>query len=115
MEGNPRLSSAARDAFERPGHEVYLSAASAFEIATKVRIGRLELADEAEFFVPEEMRRHRIAPLAIQQVHALRVVRLPLHHRDPFDRLLIAQAQVEDLTLLTPDPAIGSYDVGTYW
>src|ERR1035438_9657171 len=90
--------------------QAVLSVASLWEIALKVRAGKLEMPDESDFFV-----RHAEALgleiLPIHVWHVNRVFRLPDHHRDPFDRLLIAQAIVEDLLMVTIDPAFGDYGV----
>lgn len=92
-------------------NELLLSAASAWEIAVKHSLGRLRLPMDPAEYVPNRLAATRTSPLAIQHSHALRVARLPLHHRDPFDRMLIAQAQVEGLPLLTADPQLAAYDV----
>ena len=86
----------------------YLSAASAWEIAIKYAVGKLPLPEPPALYVPERMRLSRFEELAV--THALAVAALPPHHRDPFDRVLVAQAQVEGLTLVTADAAIEPYD-----
>jgi PIN domain nuclease of toxin-antitoxin system len=106
-----RLSARARSLVENERHEVYFSAASAWEIAIKHATGKLPLPEPPERYVPRRVEALRTLPLAIDQAHALRVARLPRHHNDPFDRLLIAQAQVEDLTIITADPKFAAYDV----
>jgi len=88
-----------------------LSAASAWEIAIKFRLGRLELPEPPRDYVPDRLRRSGVHPLAVEPDHALRVADLPEHHRDPFDRLLIAQAQALDLLLVTADRQLSAYDV----
>ena len=98
-----------------PDHEVYLSAVSCWEIATKHALGRLPLADRPERLVPAEREKHGIAALSLDEEAALQVARLPRLHRDPFDRLLVAQAIVHGLTILTPDPEIAKYHVRTIW
>src|SRR5438876_4945276 len=92
-----RLSSAARSLVQASEHEMYLSAASAWEITIKYSKGKLGLPDPPARYVPTRLKSLRILSLPINQDHALHVSTLPSHHRDPFDRLLIAQAQVEDL------------------
>jgi PIN domain nuclease of toxin-antitoxin system len=106
-----RLSEVARAIVEAPEHELLLSAASVWEIAIKHAIGKLRLPEPPERFVPSRAATLRTASLDIAQAHALRVAVLPMHHRDPFDRLLIAQAQLEDLSILTADPVFGRYDL----
>ncbi len=88
-----------------------LSAVSSWEIAIKHALGRLPLPEPPERYVPSRMKRSGVEGLAVEHAHALRVASLEHHHRDPFDRLLIAQAQLERLTILTADPVFESYDV----
>lgn len=108
-----RFSAAARAIVERREHELYLSAASAWEIAIKHSIGKLQLPEPPPVYVPARIDATGVRPLPIDHAHALRVSILPQHHRDPFDRLLIAQAQIEELTILTSDPMFDVYDVAT--
>ena len=96
-------------------NELLLSAASSFEIAIKYTLGKLPLPAPPQEYVPDQIARTGVAPLAIEHAHALAVAELPLHHRDPFDRLLIAQAQLEGLTILTIDRRIAAYDVPIRW
>lgn len=88
-----------------------LSAASSWEIAIKSSAGRLPLPEPAATYVPTRMRRTGVEGLAVEHAHALQVASLPRHHRDPFDRLIIAQAQVEGLAIVTVDAAFDAYDV----
>jgi PIN domain nuclease of toxin-antitoxin system len=88
---------------------------SAWEIAIKCARGSLELPEAADTYVVSRMTRLGCLSLPVQISHALRVASLPRHHADPFDRLLVAQAQLEDLPLVTSDPAITRYDVKTLW
>ena len=114
MTGTPeRFSTAARAIVERREHELYLSAASAWEIAIKHAIGKLQLPEPPVVYVPARIDATGVRQLPIDHAHALRVSTLPPHHRDPFDRLLIAQAQIEELTILTSDPMFDAYDVAT--
>ena len=108
-----RFSAAARAIVESREHELYLSAASAWEIAIKQALGKLELPESPAAYVPARMDATGVHALPVDHTHALRVSTLPHHHRDPFDRLLIAQAQIEDLSILTSDPMFNSYDVAT--
>ncbi|HEY3115329.1 MAG TPA: type II toxin-antitoxin system VapC family toxin, partial [Chloroflexota bacterium] len=110
LEDPPRLG-AARAAIEDPTNEVYVSAASAWEIATKVSRGRLALPPDVAAWLPRVMEKDRFTPLAITVAHAAAVEYLPRHHRDPFDRLLIAQATVEGVRIVTSDPLVARYDV----
>jgi PIN domain nuclease of toxin-antitoxin system len=110
-----RLSEPARELFRAPDHEVFLSAASAWEIATKHTLGRLLLPQPLERFIPAMREQHGIEPLSIDEESVLQTVRLPALHRDPFDRLLVCQAIVHGLTLLTPDPLISQYPARVIW
>lgn len=108
-----RLSASSRALVESTANELYLSAASAWEIAIKHALGKLRLPEAPAQYVPARMPLLRTSPLSVEHAHALRVSILPPHHRDPFDRLLIAQAQVEDLPVLTADRVFSRYDVAT--
>jgi PIN domain nuclease of toxin-antitoxin system len=96
-------------------NEVMMSAASAWEIAIKHALGRLPLPVPPAQYVPSRMSRAGIAALPVLHAHALRVAELPPHHRDPFDRLLVAQAQHEGLTLVTNDRQLEAYEVTIVW
>ena len=106
-----RFSSRARSLVEATDSELFLSAASAWEIAIKYALGKLRLPEAPVKYVPSRVEHLRMITLPINLDHALHVATLPHHHRDPFDRLLIAQAQLEDLLILTADPILGAYDV----
>ena len=106
-----RLSSAARALVEDASTTLLLSAASSWEIAIKYALGRLPLPEPPERYVPERMHTSGVSALPVEHSHALRVSALEHHHRDPFDRLLIAQSQVERVPLLTADAVFGRYDV----
>jgi PIN domain nuclease of toxin-antitoxin system len=108
-----RLSSHARSVVEAREHELYLSAASAWEMAIKYSQGKLRLPEPPPKFVPSRLEQSGILSLPIDQAHALHVSTLPVHHRDPFDRLLIAQALLEHMPILTSDPVFAAYDVRT--
>jgi len=109
------LSRRARDLFRAADSEVFLSAASAWEIAIKESLGRLPLPDDVERFIPEMREAHGIVSLPIDEESALHVSRLPHLHRDPFDRLLVSQAIVHGLAILTPDPLVTQYPARTIW
>jgi PIN domain nuclease of toxin-antitoxin system len=100
-----RLGDSERQAIRDAGNDVFLSAASVWEMAIKQTLGRLELPEPASAAVV----RLRIEPLMVSFEHAEATLRLPPLHRDPFDRLLLAQARLEGLTLVTYDPRIRSY------
>lgn len=108
-----RFSPGGRRLVEDRASLLYLSAASAWEIAIKYQLGKLRLPEPPASYVPARVAALGVQPLPIEQPHALHVATLPAHHRDPFDRLLIAQAQLDDLAILTADPQIAAYDVTT--
>lgn len=114
-EDAPSLSAAARAAFADPDNEIFLSAVSAWEISLKHQLGKLPLPDPPHVFVPQQRELHGVAPLPLGEPAPLQLSRLPQHHRDPFDRLLICQAIAEGLVLLTPDSEIQRYPVRTLW
>jgi len=109
------LSLRAREVIAGSGSELFFSAASAWEIAIKAQRGRLQLPDRPERFSPEQLSLNAFDPLPVELSHALQVYHLPDHHRDPFDRLLVAQSQLEDLPILTADPRFSKYDVQVIW
>jgi PIN domain nuclease of toxin-antitoxin system len=113
--GDDCLSSRALDVMGDAGNTLLLSAASGWEIAIKVGLGRIELPRPIGTFLSEQLRQNRIDVLPIQMGHAFRVQELPSLHRDPFDRMLVAQAQLERLPILTSDAWIARYDVETLW
>lgn len=110
-----RVSEDARAAFLDAENESYLSTASAWEIATKYSIGRLWLPKAPDLFVGEGRQNSGIHSLPVDEEAALLVARLPRLHGDPFDRLLIAQAIVHGLIIVTPDEAIARYGIRTLW
>jgi PIN domain nuclease of toxin-antitoxin system len=103
----PELEAELRDGRTR----LLLSAASSWEIAIKWAAGRLTLPEPPAVYVPSRMRRTNVEALPVAHSHALQVATLAPHHRDPFDRLLVAQAQVEGVPLVTVDDAFARYDV----
>ncbi len=96
-------------------NEVWLSVASVWEIGIKVGIGKLTLPESLESYISTRMSQLGARSLQILIPHALQVANLPLHHRDPFDRMLIAQAQTEDMTLVSADALFRQYDVSLLW
>lgn len=108
VDDNPNLSTAAREAIVNGQNIVYVSAATAWEISIKRAIGKLRIPDN-DFL--EELRLNRFAPLSISIDHALAVEKLPPIHKDPFDRMLVAQAKLEKLVLVTRDQRIAEYEV----
>lgn len=106
-----RLSPQTRALLQDPANEIFLSAASSWEIAIKYALGKLPLPLPPLEYVLSRMETSGTAPLPVQHSHALQAGSLPRHHADPFDRLLIAQAQVEDLPILTADSQFEAYEV----
>ena len=92
-------------------NEMYLSAASSWEIAIKYRLGKLPLPEPPARFILARISRDGVTPLPVEHSHALAVADLPPHHSDPFDRLLIAQARLEGMTLATVDEQFARYEV----
>jgi PIN domain nuclease of toxin-antitoxin system len=110
-----RLSETARRLFQDPGNTVYLSVTSAWEIAVKAALGKLSLPEAPQKFVPRAREDHGVESLALTEESALHLVSLPAIHRDPFDRMLVAQALQHGMVILTPDEEIQQYPVRTQW
>lgn len=114
-ERGARVSEQVREILSDGSNDVAFSTISAWEIAIKVGTGHLVLPDETERYLQMRVRDHGFEVLPVELAHALRVGSLPPIHRDPFDRMLIAQAQIEGIPLITADPAISRYDIETIW
>lgn len=112
---DPKLSAVARKAIADPDAEVMTSAASGWEIATKHRLGKLPEAGDAIHKLPALLRRGRISVLAISLEHGVAAGDLPGPHRDPFDRMLIAQARLEKLAVVTTDRVFKDYGTRVVW
>jgi PIN domain nuclease of toxin-antitoxin system len=112
---SPRLSKTAAAVFLDRSNERYLSAASAWEISIKHAAGRLRLPERPDIFVPMIREASGIASLEIDEESALHAGKLPGLHSDPFDRMLVAQAIVHGMTILTPDQEIEQYGVRVLW
>ena len=110
-----RLSRRAREAIGREDARLYLRDASVFEVCTKWRAGKLELPTTPRRWFGEQVRIWQTTRLAADIEHYFRESELPALHRDPFDRLLVAQAIERDLSIVTPDPAIRAYPVAIVW
>ena len=115
FDGDKRLSQTGRDLVTDPENEIVVSAASAWEIATKARLGKLPKALAVARNLPRAIAGQGFVPLAMTVAHAERAGWLPGRHRDPFDRMLAAQALAEDLTLLTVDAVFANFGVRTLW
>ena len=112
---DPQLSDRSRELITNRNNTFYLSAASGWEIMIKARLGRLQLPKNPQRFISEQLSLNNIESLPVQMSHALHTITLPDHHRDPFDRILIAQAQLEKLAILSADPQIIKYEVKVIW
>ena len=111
----PDLSQDARELFVDPENEIYLSAVSAWEISAKHALGKLPLPDSPAKYVPAQRKKHGIETLQLDEEAALHLNRLPVLHKDPFDRMLVCQAIAQGLVILTPDRLIAQYAVRTMW
>ncbi len=110
-----RLSPRSIELISDGNNELLFSTASGWEIAIKAGLGRLDIPDPLDRFVSEHLFRNHIGVLPVQLSHALHVYALPQLHRDPFDRLLVAQAQLEKLPILSSDRRIAKYEVEVLW
>jgi PIN domain nuclease of toxin-antitoxin system len=113
--GSERLSATARQVIEDSANQPFLSAASLWEMAIKLSLGRLQLGRPFEDLIPEQMELNGIQLLGIELEHVTPVTTLPFHHRDPFDRLLLAQAMVEQMPIVSADQALDAYLVERLW
>ena len=112
---SPELSAKARAAIAAPEQRVLVSAASAWELGTKYRIGKLPQAHDIVLNLVQYLRKQRFEVLPITAEHALAAGQLPGPHRDPFDRMLMAQAQIERAQVVTVDPVFKQYGVAVVW
>jgi PIN domain nuclease of toxin-antitoxin system len=110
-----RIGAAGLEILASAEEEIYFSAASSWEIAIKTKLGKFRLPEVPGRYVPKRMAEQGIRSLPINQSHSLRVYDLPLHHFDPFDRMIIAQAMVEGMVILTSDGAFRKYPVEVVW
>lgn len=110
-----RLSYRAREIIGDGRNELYFSAASGWEISIKAGLGRLEVPDDLQRFIVDQLSRNAFLSLPIYLSHALHTRALPDYHRDPFDRILISQALVEETPLLSADPLISQYPIEVIW
>lgn len=113
--GDERLSVRARNRIEAQDSEVLLSIASIWEIAIKAALGRLPLPSPVRSFVPQQMTENKIGLLPVALDHALEAGSLPHHHRDPFDRMLVVQARMEEMPIISADPELDRYGIERVW
>jgi len=113
--GSSSLSKRARTLIEDETNRVVLSTASLWEIAIKISLEKLTLSESFDVLIPEQLAVNGIELLDISINHAALVANLPFHHRDPFDRLLVAQAKVEQMAVISKDQAFDAYEVNRLW
>jgi PIN domain nuclease of toxin-antitoxin system len=110
-----KITAHARNVFQNPDHRFYLSVVSAWEIAIKDQIKRLDLPSPPAQFLSECITGYDLSVIDIQLRHTLHAGGLPPYHWDPFDRMIVSQAQLEGMSILTPDSAFSQYDVEVVW
>ena len=115
LQGDKKLSDKARQFIDNPSNEKFLSVVSLWEIAIKVSLGKLALGKSFEKLFPEQLHFNRIEILDITVDSLTKLTTLPFHHRDPFDRLIIAQALVEGLPIIGADAAFDAYGISREW
>ncbi|MEE4599814.1 MAG: type II toxin-antitoxin system VapC family toxin [Desulfobacteraceae bacterium] len=113
--GDDRLSKTAEEIFLDPDNNLFFSAASFWEICIKMNLGKLSLKRGWFKTIQEEMRINAVQWLPVEMRHCVELTKLPFHHRDPFDRMLIAQAMVADLQLLSRDGRLSAYEINRIW
>ncbi|MFH1859672.1 MAG: type II toxin-antitoxin system VapC family toxin [bacterium] len=113
--GNSKLSSTARTTLEDTFNQLFLSVASLWEMAIKVSLGKLIILQPFEILIPHQLKLNGIKLLEIKVQHVAIVSKLPFHHRDPFDRLLIAQAIAEQMPIISTDTIFDAYTVKRMW
>jgi PIN domain nuclease of toxin-antitoxin system len=112
---DPQLSARCRQIIADPANTIYISAAVAWEIAIKAQLGKLTLSDTPEVIITDQIQQNNFQVLPITLQHTLHTYTMPLHHRDPFDRILAAQSHIENLPIVTIDALISQYGVSTIW
>ena len=112
---DPQASPLAKEIFLNEENELLLSAVTGFEIAVKYSLDKLRLTEPPLEFVTHRIQANALTDLPVSMVHALALQNLPLHHKDPFDRLLVAQASVEQIPLLSADQQLSAYPIERLW
>ena len=115
LDNDKKLSHRARQLIESSSHESFCSIASLWEIAIKTRLGKLDLGEPFEQMFPEQLHLNRIDILDITVDSLIKLTTLPFHHRDPFDRLIIAQGLVENLPIISVDTVFDAYGIDREW
>jgi len=113
--GSSQLSARARTIIEDPTNDKLLSMASIWEMAIKISIGKLNIAQPFEQFIPHQLQINGFEMFEIKFDHITKVIHLPFHHRDPFDRLLIAQSLVDQIPIVSADSVFDAYSVQRLW
>lgn len=113
--GSEKLSKNARDFMENFDNELFMSVVSLWEIGIKISINKLELAEPFDTFIPQKIKENELTVLSIELPHIFQMMKLPFHHRDPFDRLIIAQSIAEQLPIIGCDGFFKSYDIDIIW
>ena len=115
ISGDTQLSNRASALIEDVNNDRFLSVASLWEIAIKVNIGKLALTESFGTLIPRELQNNAVAILPVKLEHLAKLVELPLHHRDPFDRLIVVQALVEQMTVVSSDDKLDAYGLRREW
>jgi len=110
-----RLSQKAKSIISDRKNDVYFSAASAWELSIKIRLGRLTLEEDLEAFIVNQLAENSFHALSVTIIHSIYTSKLPDIHKDPFDRMIIAQSQVDDMSLISRDKNIKKYKVPVVW
>lgn len=112
---DPQITEKVRKLITDGDNELFYSAASCWEIAIKAQLGKIDLPKKPDIFISDQLATNAVQSMPILASHALHVCNLPDFHKDPFDRMIIAQAQLEGLPLITSDPLMAKYDVKIIW
>ena len=112
---DPQASEIAKEIFLNDDNELFLSAVTGFEIAVKYSLGKLHLTEPPKEFIANRIQANALTELSVSMAHALALQNLPFHHKDPFDRLLVAQAMVNQIPLLSADQQLSAYDIKRLW
>jgi PIN domain nuclease of toxin-antitoxin system len=115
ISGSPKLSESARQLIEAVNNQPFLSMASLWEMGIKVSLGKLTLDQPFDTMIPEQLAQNGIEVIQIEFPHVAVVANLPFHHRDPFDRLIAAQANVEGMSVVSSDEMFDTYGVTRLW
>jgi PIN domain nuclease of toxin-antitoxin system len=115
IKDSDKLSKRVRELIENGANELFWSVASSWEIAIKFELGKLPLPELPSEFIEKELKNNRIDSLIINNQHVYAAARLPLHHKDPFDRILIAQSTVDNLPLISTDKIFKHYTIEVIW